>query len=167
MPNLVELVQQPVLDEYVHLYQVDTTILGGLIYYFTPMVKDGSLDPVAFDGHDYTPVDFESEGWEANGQGQLPTPKIRIANTTSYLVALLQQYDDLLGATVKRIRTFKRYLDGESEANPGMIFPIDVYRIDRKSTENKLFIEFELAAPIEQANRKLPGRQVLRDVCTL
>lgn len=157
-------IQGASLDEYVHLYKIDCTILGGGVFYFTASVDTGGV--VKFAGNTYVPVDFESEGWEWNGQNQLPTPKIRIANTTMYLTALLQQYDDLLGAVVTRTRTFKRFLDNGSNANSLASFKTDIFRVERKATENKFFVELELSSAIDQQGRMLPGRQILKDLCT-
>ena len=164
--QIAELTQKSEVDNYIALYSLDTSLLGGGVFYFTNDVKVGGTGPIEFNGITYSPVDFETEGWEWNGTGKMPTPKIRVGNTNLYLTALLQQFDDLLGTIFTRTRTFERYLDDGSDPDPNMHFPIDVYRVDRKSTENKHFIELELATPIEQANRKLPGRQILRDVCT-
>ena len=40
-------------------------------------------------------------------------------------------------------------------------FPQEVYSIDRKSTETREIVEFELAAPTDLAGVRIPGRQAL------
>lgn len=156
-------VQRPELDDLVTLYILDASILGGSVSYFTNSV-DGN-QAIRFGGNIYVPVEFESEGWEWNGQGKAPTPKIRIGNVNEYITATIYQYEDLLGATVTRIRTFRRYLDDGPEANTQATFPTDIYRVERKSAENEVFVEFELSSAIDQAGRMLPGRQYMRDIC--
>ena len=42
-----------------------------------------------------------------------------------------------------------------------MLFPTEVFYIDRKSGENRLAIEFELAASFDIQGVRLPKRQVL------
>lgn len=158
------LVQQASLDDYIQLYKIDCSILGGGVFYFTSSREETGI--TKFGGNSYIPIDFESEGWEVSGQNQLPTPKVRIANTQMYLTAILQQYDDILGAVVTRTRTFRRFLDGMPQANSLASFKTDVFRVERKASENKFFIELELSSAIDQQGRMLPGRQVLKDICT-
>ena len=43
-------------------------------------------------------------------------------------------------------------------------FPQEVYLIDRKSTETREVVEFELAAPTDLAGVRIPGRQATRSI---
>jgi lambda-like phage minor tail protein L len=156
--------RQPAPSPYVVLFQLDATRLGGGVYAFTQSAHE--TRPLSFGGVAYTPIDIEAEGWEWTGTGVLPTPKLRIANVNRAFSALVGTYNDLLGAQVTRIRTFRRNLDGEPDADPTAHFPLDVYRIERKATLDKTHIEWELAAVIDQEGRLLPGRQVLQGACT-
>src|SRR5262249_33318228 len=61
--------------------------------------------------------------------------------------------------------TFKRYLDGQEDADPTVELFKDVYRISQKVSQNKIFVEWELAAIIDQEGRQLPGRTVLQSSC--
>lgn len=153
-------IQQLDADAIVALFQLDATSLGGEVLYFANCTDDGS--PVTFGGQQYSPIDFDSEGWEWSGKGAFPRPKFRIANTTNILSALLLEFNDLLGATVARIRTLGRFLDGHSDADPSAEFARDVFRIDRVATRNKVFIEFELASAMDVQGRMLPARQITR-----
>lgn len=47
------------------------------------------------------------------------------------------------------------------DADSSMLFPTEVFYIDRKSGENRLAIEFELAASFDIQGVRLPKRQVL------
>jgi lambda family phage minor tail protein L len=58
-----------------------------------------------------------------------------------------------------------RFLDGQPEADPSAYIGPDIFRLERKSDENPLYIEWELSAAIDQEGKLLPGRQVLRDTC--
>ena len=157
-------IQQSSLDTLIEMYQLDTAILGGGIYYFTSSAY--SDHPVVFGGHTYTPIEFEASGFEWSGTGKLPTPKVKIGNVSQTLTGLAIEFNDLMGATITRLRTFKQFLDGEANADPTQKFPDEVYRIERKATMNKIFIEFELSSVIDQEGKKLPGRQMIRNVCT-
>ena len=46
--------------------------------------------------------------------------------------------------------------------DPSAEFPKEIYYIDRKSTENRLMVEFELAAPTDLAGVRIPKRQCTR-----
>jgi lambda family phage minor tail protein L len=162
--DLAEFNQNAELDDFIVLFEIDTTILGGEVYRFTSSSKSSSA--VKFGNNIYTPIDVDADGWEWNGSGQAPTPKLRIGNTTKLLTGLVNQYQDLLGATVTRIRTWARYLSDGNSPDSTSIFPRDVYRIERKATENKFFVEFELANAIDQSGKQLNARQILRDICT-
>lgn len=145
------------------LFELDATALGGSILRFTSTAYTNSA--ILWDGNLYSPVPVEADGFEISATGTLPTPTIRILNTPelqSSVIAL----DDLIGATVTRIRTFETFLDLGESPDPTAHFPLDIYKIDRKLSQNKLFIEWELAASIDQEGRNIPGRQILRNFCS-
>ena len=150
--------------DMVVLFEVDATSIGGSILRFTSTAWE--TQNIVFDGDTYVAVDVEADGFEWSGQGALPMPKLRISNANKVASAAVIQYGDLLGATVRRIRTFRQFLDNGSDPDPTATFPIDVFRVERKAAHNKVFIEWELAAAMDQQGRKLPGRQVLKDACT-
>ena len=79
--------------------------------------------------------------------------------------------NDLTGATVTRIRTLARFLDAAnfpSNVNPygtpdsTAEFPQEIYKIDRKSAENREVVQFELAAVFDLAGIRSPKRQCTR-----
>jgi len=150
--------------EIVHLFSLDATSLGAGTYFFTQSAYE--TVELQWQGNTYTPIEIEAEGFEWQGRGALPTPKIRVSNVNRVFSALVADHGDLLGAIVTRTRTFRRFLDGEVEADPTAHFPTDVYRIERKALQTKVLIEWDLAAAMDQEDRMLPGRQVLRDICT-
>jgi len=73
--------------------------------------------------------------------------------------------NDLGGAIVRRIRTLKKFLDGEPGADPDARFPTEVWYVDRKSNENRDVVEFELASKLDLAGQMIPRRQVIANVC--
>lgn len=163
MSRINAIVQSPAPGEIVHLFCLDASSINGGVYYFVQAAKESGT--VKFGGVEYMPVDVEFTDMETSSTGSLPTPTIRIANTNEAFQSLVNSYGDLLGCEVKRVRTFRRFLDGEAEADPTAYFGPDNFRIERKADENAIFIEWELSASIDQEGKKLPGRQVLRDTC--
>lgn len=119
-------------------------------------------ESMVFDGNSYSVIEAEIQGFEWNGQGPLPRPTIRISNVTKLLASAINSANDLVGAKLTRIRTLRKHLDDGSDPDTTAVWPTEVYIVDRKAAQNKLFIEFELASAIDQADQKLPGRQYLR-----
>lgn len=122
----------------------------------------------------FVPAPIRTDGFEYSGRGTLPTPRLSLtvqeANLTS-MTTLKQQIwtlGDLSGAKVTRIRTLAKYLhpsnffSGDAPENNAYDkyaeFQRDVYYIDRKSAENKSYIEYELASILDLHELKLPGR---------
>lgn len=161
-----QLVQLPSIDEMVELYDLDATnIPGGALYHFTPMAFQGPATAIIWGGITYTPVPVQTTGWQASGSGTQPTPQIKVANVNLAFSSLAISLNDMLGATLTRHRTFRRYLDGQSDADPTVELSRDVYRINQKLSMNKIFIEWQLAPAIDQEGRLLPGRTVLQGAC--
>jgi lambda family phage minor tail protein L len=101
----------------VELYQLDATIVGSGIYHFTSGQYGNT--PVKFNGISYTPIDLDATGFDYSGQGASPRPKIKISNAASFLAGEIIQYNDMVGSTFTRIRTYKQFLDGQPLADPG------------------------------------------------
>ena len=125
---------------------------------------------VTWAGNAYLRFPVEADGFQYNGSGQLPRPTLRIANLTGTITALLLTLPNgIEGAKVTRIRTLARYLDAVNfpggvspyTPDPTAAFPAEVYYIDRKSSETRDVIEFELAAAFDLAGVRAPKRQCL------
>lgn len=87
---------------------VDTT------YYFHAGVNEVN-GSVIWNGQAYQPLPIQAEGFEYNGGGQLPRPKLSAANIFGTITTLLATLPEgLEGAKVTRIRTLGRYLDPEN-----------------------------------------------------
>lgn len=157
--------------EIVELFELDLNPIGTAeVYRFHAGVNELNSD-VVWDGNTYTRFPVKADGFAKSGQGALPRPKIGIANVTGLIGALARQAGDLIGAKLTRIRTFVKYLDavnfadGNPTADPNQYLDREVWFIDRKSAENKIFVEFELAAAFDVAGVMLPRRQVIQNTC--
>jgi lambda family phage minor tail protein L len=126
-------------------------------------------------GNSYQRLPVEAEGFEYQGKGQLPRPILRVSNifgTISTIIATLP--NGLEGAQVTRIRTLARYIDAVNfpgsvnplgTPDPTATFPEEIYTVDRKTTENREVVEFELAASIDLQNVLAPKRQTIANIC--
>lgn len=156
--------QQPAPGELVVLFDLDATHLGGSIYRFVQGHLESSV--VTWRGNQYSPIDVVAEGFEKSTEGALPRPKLRISNVAKAMIGAVIQYDDLLGCRVTRWKTFRKYMDGQSSADPNAHYMPDIYAIERRTTQDKHAIEWELASIIDVEGQQLPRRQILRENCT-
>ena len=123
----------------------------------------GSTTSSHYGQQTYSAFPVESEGWEVRGSGTgaLPRPTVRFANINQYWSANLSNFDDLVGARVIRRRTLEKYLS----TNPPVEFNRDVYYIERKSKEDAIMVEFELASAFDVQGIKLPRRSIIAARC--
>lgn len=155
-------VQKSALGPRVELFQFDTAIYDGPIYYF---VNESVPGGVTFDGDVYNPFPISSNGWMRSKEGALPRPKVTVSNIDNFFSALCLAYEDLLGVGVRRIVTFQRFLDGQPDADPSQTFPHDVYVIARKTAHDNTIVSWELTAKMDLEGRTLPGRLMLQGAC--
>ena len=161
--NIASDTQRLTPGEIVILYQIDATDYGAQgVYYFTQATLENSA--VQFDNNIYLPLDIEIEDFERSGQS-LPRPKIRISNITKAMASSVINYEDILGATLTRIRTFRKYLDGEELANPNIYFPPELWVFEKKTAHSKFHIEWELSAYLDFEGITIPKRQCIRETC--
>jgi len=158
------------LPEIIDLFTVDIAVLlpaGSTeqsIYRFCNWTQTNGAD-VVYDGNTYTPLPLQANGFELNTSGQLERPSITFANVGLAITGLTNTYDDLVGATVKRIRTLTTYLDGQPDADPDAYWGPDEWIVEQKTNENKLSVTFQLSVPFDLEGRSLPGRRLLREQC--
>ena len=158
----------------IELFQLrlDATLHGSSdIYYFHNGVNAAVTGNVVWNGQSYVRLALEATGFDYSSSGSLPRPKLAVSNIGSSITAILLSVNlvttgnDLGGAKVVRIRTLKKYLDGEAGADPHAKFPDEIWYVDRKSNENRAVVEFELASKFDLVGVMLPRRQVIANVC--
>ena len=157
--------------------QLSTSLHGAnTIYRFHAGSNLNANGKILWAGNEYLRFPVQASGF-AFQKGQLPRPKITISNATGLISSILLTVNetttgnDLTGATVTRIRTLAKFLDKENFINntnptedPTAEFPKEIYAIDRKSTETREIVEFELAAPTDLAGVRIPKRQCTRSI---
>ena len=157
--------------------QLNTALHGAnTIYRFHSGSNLNANGRIVWAGNEYLRFPIQATGF-AFQKGQLPRPKISISNATNLISAILLNVNettagnDLTGATVTRIRTLAKFIDAanfadgtNATAEPNAEFPREVYSIDRKATETREVVEFELAAPTDLAGVRIPKRQCTRSV---
>lgn len=166
MTTITEAQQKLEVGQCVHLFALDLTAMGGGVLYWSPS-RPQTTSPIIWRGNTYTSVDVKAEGFEKSTSGTLPRPTLSVGNADNLVGALLRNYNDVLGAIVTRTRTLYEFLDDQPGADPDALWPVDIYRVERKISQTKNLVVLELAAATDNASASLPGRVALRDVCTL
>ena len=131
---------------------------------------------IVWAGNSYQRFPVEASGFVFQ-KGQIPRPTLTVSNILGTITSILLTVNetttgnDLTGATVTRIRTLAKFLDAVNFAggvnpygtpDPNAEFPQEIYSIDRKSSETRDAVSFELAAPIDLAGVRAPKRQCTR-----
>jgi lambda family phage minor tail protein L len=152
--------------------RLDSTLHGsGDVYRFHAGANADVDGNIVFNSQTYTRIPIKAEGFEYNATGTLPRPTLSISNLDGTMTTLLLLVNattagnDLGGAEVRRIRTLKKYLDGESAADPNAQWPQERWFVDRKASESRDQVTFELASKFDLAGQKIPKRQVIANVC--
>jgi len=154
----------------IELFVLDLTQIGGDLLRFHAGTNQLG-QPVVWQGNTYTPFPVTASGFEFTGRGPIPRPQLIVSNVLGVVTGLVLDFNDMLGAKITRKRTLARYLDavnfpaGNPTADPDAHLPDEVYTIDRKSSENKVAVQFELAAAFDVAGVLLPRRQIIQNVC--
>lgn len=157
--------------------------------YFHPGkdLDNGTADnDLIFDGNTYVALPIFMEGIEKSAEGAMARPKLTFANVESIIknnsIFKTQMDDgtwnseidgievttnnfvieDLVGARVTRRKTLEKYTgDGVT----GYEFGKELFVIDRISNKSSIFIEVELASPMDLGGVRLPRRQVIGKYC--
>lgn len=156
--------QKAVTEPLISLYVLDLARYNSGVLRFTPQLgRDGK--PLSFGGETYFPHPVEVDGFARNAQGQFARPRMRVSNLNVAFTALIISGKDLVGCEMTRIRTFARFLDDGDQPDPNQHFPLEIYRIERKTAHTNAYVEWELASAIDVEGSLLPRRQIIRQYC--
>jgi len=149
------------------------------VYRFHNGSAPNNNNEVIWSGNSYMRYPIQVTGFEQNGKGTLPRPRLVVSNILSTLTAVMQDVNttytagnDLCGAKLTRIRTLARYLDAANWSDGTNPFgtpststelPQEIYYLDRKSAENRDVVEWECASAFDLSyGAKAPKRLVTR-----
>ena len=155
MSELIESVQtQDPGSALIELFELD---LGSTVIYMHSGVEEDlttiefrdKLSPYTV--REYTAFPIMMDGIEASSDGASNRPSLSVANVLSSFSDSLGglSNEDLVGKTIVRRQTLKKYLVGETgDTTPPVEFPSKKYILDRVSSENSVAVTFELSAPL-------------------
>ena len=157
--------------------QLDNNLHGATtVYRFHAGSSLKDNGEIVWAGNSYQRFPVKAEGF-AFKKGMLPRPTLTVSNALGTITAILAAVNattagnDLTGATVTRIRTLARFIDAVNfpsnvipygTPDPTAEFPQEIYKIDRKSAENRDVVQFELASVLDLAGIRAPQRQCTR-----
>jgi len=135
-------------------------------------------------GDTYQKFPIVAEGFAFEGKGQIPRPTLTMSNLGGIsrsgvaitvtdlilIVNLTTPHNDLINAKITRLQVLASSLDAANFPNNTNPFgtpnsnelPREVFFIDRKQTESRNIVQFELVSRLDQQNKRLPKRQVTR-----
>ena len=157
--------------------QLDNSLHGATtVYRFHAGSNLNANGKIVWAGNEYLRFPIQISGF-AFQNGQIPRPKLAVSNATGLISAILLTVNqttagnDLTGATVTRIRTLAKFLDANNftggsnpygTPDPTAEFPKEIYSIDRKATETRDLVEFELSSVLDLVGITCPKRQCTR-----
>ena len=157
--------------------KLDNTLHGATtVYRFHAGSNMNANGKIVWAGNEYLRFPIQISGF-AFQNGQIPRPKLVVSNALGTISAILLTVNetttgnDLTGATVTRIRTLAKFLDAVNFSggtnpygtpDPTAEFPQEIYSIDRKATETREIVEFELASVLDLVSITCPKRQCTR-----
>lgn len=155
--------QRDAVDAIVALYTLDATAIGGGVHRLVAAARDGAT--LRYQGVAYRPIPIELDGVDYRAGGTAARPTLAVSRLDTPFVAAALGADDFRGATLRRIRTLARYLDGAPDADPDRHWPAEAWRVERLVRQTRDRLVWQLASPLDLDLVRLPRRQVLRTVC--
>ncbi|MDW0573083.1 phage minor tail protein L, partial [Mannheimia haemolytica] len=170
--DLAKLEQNAMLD----LYEVDLRKLqdkdgnAGGVYRFYSGLNELKTS-VVWQGRTYDPYPIEATGFERNSSGPSNRPTLTLSNLFGLVTGIANQFDECIGAIVRRHQVYAQYLDavnfagGNAKADPNQEI-ISHFVIEQLTSLTRETATFTLALPIETDNAKIPSRLIMADTCT-
>lgn len=147
------------------LQPIDSTIAPADRYlrFCNWVVADGQ--PVKYGGETYTAIPYKASGFTYQTEGVPPSPSLMISNIGLEFTALINKWDDLIGAKLTLRRVLAKYLDGQPGADAQAHWPDETWFIQQKEDEGKLSVTFKLSTAFDLDGVTLPRRRALRYTC--
>jgi lambda family phage minor tail protein L len=168
MPNLFLLDNTSVLD----LFEIKLNDFDG---YFRFHGSKNLKSNVIFKGKEYLFIPCEISNLEYSSEGKQNRPTLSIANVNNYISNLIKDRKDLIGKRFYRKKILTKDLDdinfGGSNKNTlgassfSSFISIDTFIIQKKNSENKDKVEFQLANILDLDGQTVPSRKVYNDIC--
>ena len=159
-------------------FNVNSTLTDATVFLFHAGNNMKDSGDIVWQSNTYTRMPCSAEGFKYSGKGLLPRPTLVFSNLLGTITTIILRVNqttpfiDLQRAKVTRRRTLSRFLDAtnfSSNVNPfgtpdpTAELPREVYFIDKKATENRNIVEFEMVSSFDLAGVGAPKKLVTRD----
>lgn len=168
MPNLFLLDNTSVLD----LFEIKLNDFDG---YFRFHGSKNMNQNIVFKGKQYLFIPCEISNLEYSSEAKQNRPTLSISNTNNYISNLIKDRRDLIGKRFYRKKILAKDLDdinfgGSNKNNLGVssftsFISVDTFIIQKKNSENKDKVEFQLANILDLDGQTVPSRKVYNDIC--
>jgi len=154
------------------------------IFRFHSGTNMNSNADIIWQGETYQKFPIAADGFEFTGTGSIPRPQLAMNNLGGIsrsgvvisvtdlmiIVNITTPNNDLLGAKLTRLSVLASSLDNANFASGSNPFgtpnsnelPREIFFIDRKTSEDRETVGFELVSNLDTENKKIPARQVTR-----
>lgn len=171
METIASSIQSLQPSALIEVFELDmaVTTSGGKLYFHAG--TNELSEPIIWQGVTYKPWPIAASGFDKNGQGKLPRPKLQVSNLDGIISAEVQSNEDLIGCKLIRRVTLARFLDaanfteGNPTADANQHFTDEMWYIDQKTFEDREIVEFELASAFDLMGVMLPNRQIVKNSC--
>ena len=158
-------------------FNVNSTISNDTVFLFHSGNNLKDNNDLVWQSNTYARMPCEADGFSYSGKGKLPRPTLTFSNILGTITAILQTVNqttalsDLTGAKVIRRRTLSRFLDAVNfpssinpygTPDPSSELPQEIYFIERKVTENRDIVQFELVSTFDLIGIGAPKKLVTR-----
>jgi lambda family phage minor tail protein L len=157
---------------WVELFEIDArSITGGGAGDILRFHGYTQVGPIYWQGNVFEPWPIIAQGFVIDPD-QPPVPTLSAGNVGGRITALCLAYQDLVGARLTRRRTLGKYLDaanfpgGNPTADPSQEVPPELWFLERRSSEDKTQVTWELSSPLDFGTQQLPGRDIVANVCS-
>ncbi|HDR2361445.1 TPA: phage minor tail protein L [Enterobacter kobei] len=171
METIASSIQSLQPSALIEVFELDMSVTtsGGKLYFHAG--TNELSEPIIWQGVTYNPWPIAASGFDKNGQGKLPRPKLQVSNLDGIISAEVQSNEDLNGCKLIRRVTLARFLDaanfteGNPTADANQHFADEMWYIDQKTFEDREIVEFELASAFDLMGVMLPNRQIVKNSC--
>ncbi len=158
-------------------FNVNSTISDPTVYLFHAGNNLKDKNDLIWQANTYEKMPIMSDGYLYTGKGKLPRPSLTFSNLLGVITALMQlvnkttPFCDLQGAKIIRRRTLSRFLDAVNfpssinpygTPDPSSELPQEIYFIERKVTESRDVVQFELVSTFDLVGIGAPKKLVTR-----
>ena len=159
-------------------FNVNATLTDATVFLFHAGNNMKDSGDIVWQSNTYARMPCRAEGFKYSGKGLLPRPTLIFSNLLGTITTIILRVNkttpfiDLQRAKVIRRRTLSRFLDATNfpsnvnpygTPDPTAELPREVYFIDKKQTENRNIVEFEMVSSFDLAGVGAPKKLVTRD----